>query len=75
MDFSTLTDDQLADAQKALLDEAEARVAALADGAVKNRVDRALNLAHKALDLVKRELVDGEIISPASGGDPKPPGP
>lgn len=72
MDFSTLTDDQLADAQKALLDEAEARVAALADGPVKNRVDRALNLAHKALDLVKRELVDGEIIQPYSGGDPKP---
>ena len=73
MDFSTLTDDELADAQKALLDEAHARADALSDGAVKNRVNRALDLAHKALDMVKRELVDGAIIVPTSGGDPKVP--
>lgn len=73
MDFSTYTDDQLADIQKDLLDEAHARVEALEGGPVKNRADRALQLAHKALDLVKRELVDGEIIQPDSGGIPKEP--
>lgn len=71
MDFSTLTDDEMADVQFALLTEAHARVEARPDGPEKNRLDRALKLAHKALDLFKAELVDGEIIQPDSGGDPK----
>lgn len=72
MDFSTLTDDQLADAQKALLDETESRVAARPDGPGKNRLERPLHVAHVALDMFKKELVDQEIIQPYSGGDPKP---
>jgi len=72
MDFSTYSDDELANIQKDLLDEAEARAARLSPGAVKNHVTRALKMAHRALYVVKQELVDGEIITPMSGGDPKP---
>lgn len=73
MDFGSYTDDELADIQKDLLDEAEGRVDALDAGPTKNRVDRALKFAHKALAIVKAELVDGEIIQPYSGGDPEKP--
>lgn len=72
MDFSGLTNDELADAAKALVDEAHLRVDALPQSAFRSGVSKRLDVAHKALDFLKEHLVGGGVISPQSGGDPKP---
>lgn len=72
MDFSTLTNDELADAAKAMLTEMHARQAALPAGSFKTRAGRLLRVSHGALDALKEHCVDEEVISPFSGGEPKP---
>jgi hypothetical protein len=73
MDFSELTNDQLADAAKALLTEMHARHEALSTGPFKTRSGRLLRVAHGALEALKEHCVDEEVISPFSGGEPKGP--
>lgn len=72
MDFSDLTNDELADAVKDLFTELHARHDALSAGPFKSRSGRLLKVAHGAFDALKDHCVDDEVISPMSGGDPKP---
>ncbi len=69
-----MTDDELADAFKANLDELHAKVAALPDGAAKSHFEAWASVAHRALGRIKRRAVDETLIQPFSGGpdDDKP---
>ena len=67
------TEDELADALKATLDEIEARIEARPTGALQTRLKRAAAVAHRALYVLKLEAVDQGIIQPMSGGDPDKP--
>ena len=72
MDFTTLSDDELADAARALFDELHRRHDGLPASAFKNGVGRRLGIAHRAMDVLKEHLSGGGIIQPYSGGEPKP---
>lgn len=67
-----MTNDELADAMKALLDEAHDKVEALPDGPLKARARRRLAVLHGAADALKDLLVREGLVQPFSGGDPKP---
>lgn len=71
-DFSELSNDELADAAKGLLDEMHTRHDALGSGPFKTRSGRLLKLAHGAFDALREHCVDEEVISTFSGGEPKP---
>lgn len=72
MDFSNLSNDELADTIKAIFDELHARHDALPAGSLKTRGGRLLRVAHGAFESLKDQCVDEEMIQPFSGGDPKP---
>lgn len=74
MDFQSLSDDELADVTRDLLEEFHRRHAALPHGTFRNRSGRLLRVAHGAFDALKDLAQDEERISPFSGGDPKPEG-
>lgn len=66
-----MSNDQLAQAFRTLLDDLHARIAALADGPVKARAIRLAAVAHGALEALRDHLADGGQVQPDSGGDPK----
>lgn len=67
---NTMDPDELADAFRNLFDQAHAH-----EGLLDNRGRRLLRLMHAAAEAFKDHCVEGGIIQPQSGGDPKPPGP
>lgn len=71
MDFSNLTNDELADAGKAFFDEVHARAEALPASTfkwmLKERIAKLHIHANRALGMCK----DEGTIQPLSGGDPK----
>jgi len=71
MEFADLSNDELADATRALLDELHGRIDGL-DDPQRARGQRVLKVMHAAADALKDWAVDGGLISPTSGGDPKP---
>lgn len=73
MDFTSLTDDEIANAAKALFDSLHARQTAHAEGPFKVRFGRLLGIAHAALDQLRTEAVAAAVITPDTGGDPKIP--
>lgn len=73
MDFSNLSNDELADVVKDVFDELHARHDALSPSGFKTRSGRLLRVAHGAFESIKDHCVDEEMIQPFSGGDPKPP--
>lgn len=70
-DFTTMTDDELADDVKAMFTELHARHAAMPTGPLKTRTGRQLRIAHHAFDQIKELLRDDEVIQPFSGGSDK----
>ena len=70
MDFTELSDDQLADALGAAVREAERRNELRETGVRKALMKGALRIVHGGLSHAKRIAVDDEIIQPFSGGDP-----
>lgn len=72
MDYTALTNDELAGHARALVDELHVRQAALPASAFKTGVGRRLGIVHRAMDVLKEQLVAGGIIRPMSGGEPKP---
>ena len=74
MDFSTLSNDELAQATRDLLDELHGRHEALPESAFRRGVGRRLGTVHGTLDVLREYLVDGGVIQPTSGGIPKPEG-
>lgn len=70
-----MTSDELADQFKADLDELHLQIEALPEGATKRRAKRLASIAHGAPDGLKDLAVDGDMIQPLSGGDPKDPEP
>lgn len=71
MSLSTLTNDQLADQWKALLDETHARAEALPAGTFKHLVKARLEKLHVHVNRLKAMTVDEGTIQPYSGGEPK----
>jgi len=67
-----MTNDEIADGFKALFNAAHENAEALPDGPDKNRTLALLNLFHAAGNVFRSHCVDGGMISPASGGEPKP---
>jgi hypothetical protein len=72
MDFTELSNDELADATRALLDELHGRIDIL-DDPQRARGQRVLRVMHAAADALKDWAVDGGLIVIESGGDPKGP--
>lgn len=68
-----MTNDELANAFKALFDEAHAKVEALPDGPFKSRTGELLSVAHGIMDRLRRRAIDQGEIQPMSGGDPNKP--
>lgn len=66
MDFSNLTNDELADAGKDFVDELHARAEGLP-----NRYRRRVNALHAFLYGLKGDAVEDELIQPMSGGGDK----
>lgn len=71
MDFSTLSNDELADAGKAFMDELHARADALPAGTYKWMAKGRLDKAHIQFNRLKRMTSDEGLIQPMSGGEPK----
>jgi hypothetical protein len=67
-----MTNDQLADAFRDLFDELHAKIDALPDSGKKVYLDAWANVAHGALERLKKRAVDEGDVSVESGGDPKP---
>jgi hypothetical protein len=65
-----MTNDELADALAPLIREAHERIDA--SGAVPMRIKRKAAFAHALLDEVLTFVKGEGIVSPMSGGDPKP---
>jgi hypothetical protein len=72
MDFSTLTDDEFADAGKAWVDELHVRANGRPESPAKRRGQRLAKAIHALLFALKAHAVDEEIIQPFSGGEEKP---
>jgi len=72
MSLSTLTNDQLADQWKALLDETHARAEALPASTFKFLFKERLSKLHVHADRLKGMTSDEGVIQPLSGGTPKP---
>jgi hypothetical protein len=68
-----VTNDELANAFKALFDEAHAKAEALPDSGFKRRTIERLNVAHEIMDRIRKTAVDEGEIQPMSGGDPSKP--
>lgn len=66
-----MTNDELADAFAANLAELHEKIAALPDGGLKIRSEELADVAHRALERLKKRAVDGGQVQPFSGGDPK----
>ncbi len=67
-----MSNDELADAFKSAFDVLHVKVSELEAGATKRRAKRLASIAHSALSEL-RDLADGDgMISPMSGGGPKP---
>jgi hypothetical protein len=75
MDFSALSNDELADLTRDLFDELHSRQAEMPDGPVKMGAGRRLGIAHRAMEVLAEHLKTGGVIQPYSGGEPKPDGP
>lgn len=73
MDFTTLSDDELADIVRDMFDDLHRRVDLLPASSFKTGVRRRLEVAHRGMDLLKEHLVNGGVIRPLSGGEDKPP--
>jgi hypothetical protein len=73
MDLESLTDDEIADLAKNLMDDLHRRQAAMSDGALKTRLGRLLAMVHGAMGALHAEAQNASIIRPYSGGDQKPP--
>lgn len=72
MDFSQLSDDDMANAVKAAFDDLHRRVDARPDDITKDALQYRLAIAHKAMDIFRARAVSGGVVQPYSGGDPKP---
>lgn len=70
MDFTGLTDNELADAGAAWFAEVESRINQSVHPAAEE-VAYLTRTAHRKMNRVRRKLVDGEVIQPFSGGIPK----
>ena len=68
-----MTNDELADAFKALFDEAHAKAEALPDGHFKKRVIERLNVAHEIMERLRKHAAQEGEISIESGGAPDKP--
>ena len=68
-----MTNDELAEAFKALFAEAHAKAEALPDGRFKKRAIERLNVAHEIMDRIRKHAVEEGEIQPFSGGDPNKP--
>ena len=73
MDLSNLTDDQLADAGKAFIDELHARADALPNGTFRFLARERVAKLHGHMNILKRMCADEGVIQPMSGGDAKTP--
>ncbi len=67
-----MSNDELADAFKSAFDELHAKIDALDAGATKRRATRLAAIAHNALSELRDVADGGGMISPMSGGGPKP---
>jgi hypothetical protein len=67
-----MTNDELADAFKALFDELESKLEALPDSQRKTRAQKLTGSAHLALGIVRDLFADDGTIQPMSGGGDKP---
>lgn len=65
------SDDELADAFKALFDELHAKIEALPEGALKHRAEILADVSHRAMNRLKKLAANDGVIQPFSGGDPK----
>lgn len=63
-----MTDDELAEQIRTLINDAEARLLAAGEGDALELVQRSHRLLHKAFKIVR----DKGRVQPFSGGDPKP---
>ena len=68
-----MSNDELANAFAANLAELHAKVGALEEGSLKRKLNRLARVAHGALEQLQEEVLNADMILPASGGDPKPP--
>ncbi len=68
-----MTNDDLANAFKALFDEAHAKAEALPDGPFKRRTIERLNVAHEIMERLRKHAAQEGEISIESGGDPDKP--
>ncbi len=73
MDFTTLTDDELADAGAAWFREVERRIAA-STHPQKDELAYLTHAAHRKMNRVHRKIVETGDVQPFSGGIPKPEG-
>lgn len=71
MEFNELTNDELANGTKALLDELHRRIDGLGEPQ-RGRGQRVLRVMHAAADALKDWAVGGGLVQIESGGDPKP---
>lgn len=69
---NTMNPDELADALKDWLDQAESTAQAWPDEAVGRRALGLLKAMHSLANVLKRDLVDAGVIQPFSGGEEKP---
>ena len=72
MDFSTLSNDELADVGKAWFDEVHARADALPTGTFRFLFRDRLAKAHAQINRLLKMTKDEGVITPMSGGEPKP---
>lgn len=65
------SNDELADDFRALFDDLHAKIEAHPDSSLKHRAEILADVAHRALDRLKKLAGDEGVIQPFSGGDPK----
>jgi hypothetical protein len=67
-----MNSDELADAFRDLFDQLHAKIEAHPAGPLKHRAEVLANVAHRALERLKKHAVDDGIVQPFSGGEEKP---
>lgn len=70
--FSELTDDELADAGKAFFEEIEARIEAHPNLSLRLLMREKIIRSHMQADRALQIAKAGGVVSPNSGGEPKP---
>lgn len=69
-----MTRDEIVGAFRAAFDALDAEITAVPDGPMKIRAEAYTEVAHRALERLRKLAVDDGMIQPLSGGGDKPPG-